>query len=187
MGIAEIDQIQGIHSSKPAQTSKLSFYFWLSTAMTGLYLLGQPGGLGETPGWMWLGRHTPNWGYETHRYWKTWGSAMLVLAVGRLPSWRRFLDSFPIQYLGKISYAFYLVHGPAMHAGTFHLQKLAYAITGVEGNRINYGFLLGHFMATPVILWIADMFWRGIDTPSVNFAKWLEGKLIQKHEEKADA
>lgn len=74
-----------------------------------------------------------------------------------------------------------------MHAGRFHLQKLAYAITGVEGNRINYGFLLGYFMATPVIIWIADMFWRGVDTPSVKFAKRLEGKLTQKHEEKAVA
>jgi peptidoglycan/LPS O-acetylase OafA/YrhL len=187
MGIAEIDQIQGIHSGKPTQISKLHFWFWLATAMAGLYLIGQPGGIHETPGWVWLSRHTPNWGGEGHRYWKTWGCAMLVLAVGRLPSWRRFFDSFTIQYLGKISYSLYLVHGPAMHAGTFHLQKLAYTITGVEGNRINYGFVLGHLMATPVIIWLADMFWRGVDNPSVKFAKWMEEKLLQKHEQKAVA
>lgn len=187
MGIAEIDQIQGVHLPKTdkLQTtllSKLSFYIWTFVGIAGLYLIGQPAGPLQTPGWVWLAQHMPDWGADQHRYWKTWGSAMLVLAVGRLPGWQRVLHSGPIQYLGKISYSLYLMHGPGMHAFTFHLEKFAYSITGIQGNNHNIGFALGLCMSTPFIIWFADIFWRAVDINTVKFAKWFESKVIVKQD-----
>lgn len=106
---------------------------------------------------------------------------MFVAAVGRLTLWQRFFESSLIQYLGKISYALYLVHGCYIHTGGYLIEKFIYDnVTGLEGNQYNIGFTISGCIALPIVIWWADVFWRGVDAPSVKFAKWIETQVKAK-------
>lgn len=80
----------------------------------GYYLLclGSDGQL--PPGYQFLSSLQPfRWRDKwdiSHWCWKSIGSAMLVYAIGEFPSLQRPLTARPIQYLGKISFALYLLH-----------------------------------------------------------------------------
>ncbi|KHN96956.1 Acyltransferase 3 [Metarhizium album ARSEF 1941] len=193
MLLAEMDHIRGAHITSPVlpQIEKqprksrgwIKSIIWTSVSVLSLYLLSQPDDGGEmAPGWVYLTSLIPEWwSEEKYRYWQSAGAVVFVLAVGHSPAWQRFFNSPVVQYFGKISYALYLMHGPAMHAVGYHWERMAYAITGVEGYWYNAGFFLGAAFAVPTVIWWADVFWRAVDIPTVKFAKWFENKCITKN------
>lgn len=182
MGIAEFDHIQGLHLPNVRRDpSGRARYLWISLSVIGLYFLSQPSSLDITPGWRWLGRLIPDWMADKDSWYKIWGAAIFVLSVGRLPGWQKFFNSFPVQYLGKISYALYLMHGPSIHLIGYHFEKWALDISGVK-EYYNYGYALAACFTIPFTIWWADVFWRAVDIPTVKFAKWLETQLVAKHD-----
>lgn len=193
MALVEWDYIRGAHISGPAlpfeekeskttsSTVSVKLIFWNLVGILGLYLLSSPdhGGL-KTPGWVYLWSLIPEWwAAEQYRYWQATGSVVFVLAVGHLTWWQRVFNSPVAQYFGKISYSLYLMHGPMNKVIGYHWQKLAWDITGVEGNAYTVGFILGAFFCIPSVIWSADIFWRAVDIPTVKFARWFESKLIK--------
>ncbi|KAF5697467.1 acyltransferase [Fusarium mundagurra] len=192
MVLAEIDLVRGAHVSPPAlpieektQSNHRRWYqsaFWAIFSIASLYLMSQPDEGGDrTPGWIYLTSLIPKWwAAEKYRYWQCTGAVMFVLAVSRSSNWQRVFNSAFVQYLGKISYALYLMHGPAIHAVGYHFERWSYSVTGTEGHRFTAGFVLSSFFVIPTIFWWADIFWRAIDIPTVKFAKWWENKLIVK-------
>jgi peptidoglycan/LPS O-acetylase OafA/YrhL len=80
----------------------------------GYYLLclGNDGHL--PPGYQFLSAlHPARWGDKWDIYqwcWKSIGSAMLVYAISEFQCLQRPLNTRPVQYLGKISFALYLLH-----------------------------------------------------------------------------
>ncbi|KJZ79647.1 hypothetical protein HIM_01116 [Hirsutella minnesotensis 3608] len=191
--LAEWDIMRGAHVSPPAlpqdeksaQGASRSLWkraFWILTSILGVYLLCQPDDGGETtPGWRTLTAMIPEWWTEEHyRYWQSIGAVVFVAAVGHSRGWQRFFSLPVMQYLGKISYALYLMHGPAMHTVGYHFEKMAYSITGVEGDWYTIGFALHACFCVPIVIWWADVFWRAVDIPSVKFAKWVESKCTDK-------
>ncbi|KAG6039691.1 hypothetical protein E4U41_002262 [Claviceps citrina] len=192
MLLAEMDHIRGAHVSPPAlpQSEKqrheahgiFKGVFWASVSILGLYLMSQPDDGGkEAPGWVYLTSLIPKWwGAQEYRYWQSIGAVVFLLAVGHCRTWQRFFNTAVVQYFGKISYALYLMHGPAMHTVGYHWEKMAYGLTGVEGYWYNAGFVLGALFCIPTVIWWADVFWRAVDIPTVKFAKWFESKCISK-------
>lgn len=191
MVLAELDHIRGAHVTSPALPveekqapvygRRIKSFFWTALSIVGLYLLSYPDGRGEeTPGWIWLTAQIPEWwGEEKFRIWQSVGAVLFVLAVGHSPTWQRFFNTAVVQYFGKISYAFYLMHGPVMHCVGYHWEKWAYGITGVEGYWYNAGFILGACFCVPSVIWWADVFWRLVDIPVVKFSRWYENKCIK--------
>ena len=189
MLLAELDHIRGAHIPAPAlpQTEKtpsrsctrFKGVFWALASILALYFLCQPDDGGEkTPGWVYLTSLIPKWWTEEiYRYWQSIGAVLFVLAVGYSPRWQWFFNTAVVQYFGKISYALYLMHGPAMHTVGYHFEMMAYRITGVEGYNYNAGFILGALFVIPTVIWWADVFWRAVDVPTVKFAKWFENKV----------
>ncbi|PSR76855.1 acyltransferase 3, partial [Coniella lustricola] len=156
----------------------LSRLYWASLALGSLYLLSQPDVNSEnTPGWIYLSSLIPDWISDKYRYWQCNGAILFVFCTARVPRMQRVFNSPPVQYLGKISYAVYLMHGPVMHTVGYSIQRWAWEVSGVDG-RAQYkrGFVLGAVFAVPVVVWAADVFWRAVDAPVVRFAKWLEGR-----------
>lgn len=126
-------------------------------------------------------------------FWRDAGAALLVLSItlsppGFLP---RLFNNALARYLGNISFALYLIHGP------YAVQLVGYNVIppiqdfvrrlvggenggwGLEGSEGVFswclGFLIGAaFVVVPIAIWIADLVWRGIDLQSVRFAKWLD-------------
>lgn len=194
MILAELDLIRDAHAPPPPslpldsktpgvpRSRPLRSLFWNLMSVVALYLLCQPDGRGEeTPGWMWLTAQIPEWwDDEPYRYWQSVGAILMVASAARSSAWQALFNTCVVQYLGKISYAIYLMHGPAMHAIGYHWEKWAYSVTGTEGYNYNAGFLLGACFCVPTVIICADVFWRAVDIPTVKFAKWFEGRLVQR-------
>ncbi|KAK0741115.1 hypothetical protein B0T18DRAFT_419483 [Schizothecium vesticola] len=142
-----------------------------------MYLMSQPDEGGEdTAGWVVLSGWIPEgWGENKHRYWQSVGAWLFVLAVGRSEAWKRgVFNTAPVQYLGRISYALYLMHGPVMHTLGYAIERAVWGWTGTEGWAYDAGFVLSAMMVVPLVLWVSDVWWRAVDKPVVRFAKWVE-------------
>lgn len=174
----------GLSTQQPPKASMLSRAAWALLATISLYLLSQPDANSEnTPGWRTLSALIPAWVDDKYRYWQCVGAALFVFCVARMPTLQRVFNSSPIQYLGKISYAIYLMHGPVMHTIGYALERWSWGLTGTEtAARYRMGFALASVGVIPCVVWAADVFWRAVDAPVVRLAKWLEGKCVVKEE-----
>ncbi|KAJ5622323.1 hypothetical protein N7528_005555 [Penicillium herquei] len=155
---------------------------WIGVFILGLYFGSCPNiGFKWTPGYRWIWDITP-WTYgEPHRFPQTIGAALIVFSINHSPDIQKLFTNPLSQYLGKISYAFYIVHGPILHSLGYSIMPNIWEITGKETNfQYCLGFLIGWLICLPVSIWAGDLFWRTVDIPSVKFARWLEDQLIAK-------
>lgn len=164
----------------PLRPSKRKF--WISIFIAGLYFGSCPNiGFKWTPFYMWLWDITP-WTYpEQHRFPQTIGAVLIVLSINRSPEIQR-LFTHPVSlYLGKISFAFYIVHGPILHSLGYSLMPNVWNVVGKESDfQYFLGFLIGWSICLPLAVWLGDIYWRAVDIPSVKFARWFEDKVISK-------
>ncbi|KAH6997907.1 putative acyltransferase [Ilyonectria sp. MPI-CAGE-AT-0026] len=188
--LVEWDHIRGAHitpsflGEKEAAPSRstLKTIFWHLVSALGLFLLSQPEEEGETtPGWAYLTSLIPEWWeVEQQRYWQSAGAVCFLFGVGHSPWWQQVFTSRIAQYLGKISYSIYLVHGPVHLLICMPWQKFVWDLTGVEGNAFHVGYALGVLFSIPMFIVIADIFWRAVDIPTVKFATNYEAKVSIK-------
>ena len=98
------------------------------------------------------------------------------------------LNSRIAQYLGKISFALYLTHGLVIRSlgyvviGRLRAYSGAYVRERTSLGEFIFIWVCGYVVVLPVCLWAADLFWRSIDTPSVELARWLELQLRRQDE-----
>ncbi|KAJ5175167.1 uncharacterized protein N7482_001044 [Penicillium canariense] len=155
---------------------------WIAIFVLGLYIGSVPNlGFKWTPGYMWLWNLTP-WTYpEPHRFPQTIGAVLIVFSINHSPDLQKFFTHSLSQYLGKISFAFYIVHGPILHSLGYSIMPSIWAVTGKETNfQYCFGFLIGWSICLPVSIWAGDVFWRAVDIPSVQFSRWIESRVIAK-------
>jgi peptidoglycan/LPS O-acetylase OafA/YrhL len=116
-------------------------------------------------------------------FWMSIGAMMLVFAAGRIHIVRRVLEWRFSQYIGKTSFALYLVHGTVIKSlGHFVVIQTWRHITGYHGWGYAMGIVLPLLLAVgPVTIIASDWFWRGIDKPSVKFGKWLENLVRDRN------
>jgi hypothetical protein len=132
----------------------------------------------ETPGYMSFCGITQN--KEKWRYIALPGSFMIIFAILYLPVLQRPLATSVTRYLGRVSYALYLVHELVDMLIGKGIRNAAWALVGSTGLMHHIGFLLGLAFYVLLCLWLADMFMRAVDIPSTNLARWLEEKCIDK-------
>jgi len=154
---------------------------WLLTFLAGLYLLSYPIIFAEfTPFYSWM-----SWAKvqglresDQFRIWHCIGAVLLVMAISNSQPLKDFFSNRFARYLGRISYALYMVHGPINRALGY---SLVYQLWFIVGNRTqtqyNTAVLLGFVVVFVAVLYGADLFCRTIDEPIVRFAKWLEDSL----------
>ena len=161
-----------------------------------LYLGGVPSEtsdinqLAKNRGWYYLSFLKPQAVFNYKWFYLFWASTFLVSAVPRIFWLKRFFETRMCQYLGRISYALYLIHGPILWSIGSRLylavgwprgdiqehvpewfNKLALPKTGPDG--LELAFLVPHLVLLPLTLLLADMGTRAFDGPSVKFASWL--------------
>ncbi|KAI3318002.1 acyltransferase family-domain-containing protein [Xylariaceae sp. AK1471] len=153
--------------------------FWTLVSIPALYLLSSPdAGPYDVPGYIVLSTLIPSWFSEKYRFWQAVGACLFVFCTARSRGWQRVFERAPVQYLGRVSYAMYLCHGPVTHVVGFVVQRWAWRITGTESEHAyTMGGVLAAFVNIPLLIWVADVFWRAVDVPTVRFAKWLEARL----------
>ncbi|KAL2814313.1 acyltransferase family-domain-containing protein [Aspergillus granulosus] len=169
--------------SRPPKTFRLlSPKRWIALFILGLYLGSTPNtGYKFTPFFMWTWHITPKTYPEPHRFPQTLGAIMIVYSINHSKDIQKLFVNPVSQYLGKISFAFYIVHGPILHSLGYSLMPNIWRITGKETNfQYCLGFFIGWAICLPISLWAGDLFWRLVDIPSVSLARWIEGKVLAK-------
>ncbi|KAJ5664702.1 hypothetical protein N7462_011515 [Penicillium macrosclerotiorum] len=160
------------------------------TFVAGFYLLclGNDGHL--PPGYQFLSIFQPsrwknNWDIY-HWCWKSIGSAMLVYGIGEFPILQRPLDTRLAQYLGKISFALYLLHETIYELCRNPLRDLIYSIfSGVEyttsGEALSADTLAFHaawwitgLLLGALTVGAAHYYTIYVDNPCVAFAKRVD-------------
>jgi peptidoglycan/LPS O-acetylase OafA/YrhL len=70
--------------------------------------------LSKSPGWRWLSYFKPQAVYDAKWFYLFWSAFLAVASIPRLPWLKQFFENRFCQYLARISFALYLVHGPVM-------------------------------------------------------------------------
>lgn len=85
------------------------------------------------------------------------------------------------QYLGRISFAVYILHGPILQSLGLLAMSTArkYIGKGTLGEEC-LGFLLAAVLVLPTVFWSADVFWRLVDVPCKRFSSWIEEKFMSE-------
>ena len=117
-----------------------------------------------------------------HRFWHAAGALLLIEALMNSPSAQWLFTRPPILYLGRISYALYLVHGNVRRIVLYPAMPYIWNITGGKetSGQLVYGMFLGLLLTWPFTIWLSDIFYRAVDMPSVRFARWLESKVVRR-------
>ncbi|PYI06048.1 hypothetical protein BO78DRAFT_292293, partial [Aspergillus sclerotiicarbonarius CBS 121057] len=136
----------------------------------------------QTPGFRTLSLLVPSSDPAPFRFLPNLGGIILISLITHTapsnPVVSTVLNGFIPQYLGRISYSLYIVHGPLTHMIGYHLFKALWTVTGVEQVwRYVVGFLAAYVVLVTIIICIADMFWRGIDKTFVQVARKFENLI----------
>jgi peptidoglycan/LPS O-acetylase OafA/YrhL len=187
MILAELDIISGIFTETPlldekdSSSSHRSFgWIWAGTMVVGLFLNSCPSTQPQNaPGYMYLATFVGEiYNWQPGRPMQVIGGCLIVWSFMHLPRVQRIFTTAVPQYLGQISYAFYIVHGPILHGFGYNFVLKCWSLTGKETNlEFGLGLVLAVLVILPLAIWAADLFWRAIDTPCVELAKWTEKKF----------
>ena len=114
-------------TSSPSRSSRrLSETFYWAVFFVSLFLLSFPDAAGHaTPGYITLNKWIPASFSEKHRFWPTVGASLIVWSTCNLRFLRdRVFCWAPIQYLGRISFPLYVMHGPIIHTLGYMVSDL---------------------------------------------------------------
>ena len=115
------------------------------------------------------GHEGPNFQADRRLVWHTLGAVFLVAGVVSVPAVSRVLATRLPVYLGKISFAVYLLHFPLIMSVSYRVAQLSqwlgasYLVSAIAA--------LVALMVT--LLASAELFYRFVDAPSARLANWL--------------
>jgi peptidoglycan/LPS O-acetylase OafA/YrhL len=187
---------------RPFQT--FGFYMLF---VAGVYLAGVPSIdfqvdvqlLKDSPGWNWLAHLKPALVSEAdYKWFYLFFAAFFIMAsIPRIPWLKRFFETRFNQYLGRISFSLYLVHGPILWtlADRLYLAVGWPRTVNIEGVRdwigiwplpkfgplgLEVAFLVPQLVILPITLWLAEVVTKLFDRPSMKFARWAYGMVLKQ-------
>jgi peptidoglycan/LPS O-acetylase OafA/YrhL len=105
----------------------------------------------------------------------TIGSVLLVYVVSRSPFLQDMFTTSVARYLGKTSFALYCVHQAMIDWFGYRSMLFFWSFTGHDTVfRFESGLVLAWIFQTIATIWVADIFWRFVDVPTISITKWLE-------------
>jgi peptidoglycan/LPS O-acetylase OafA/YrhL len=143
-----------------------------------LYLLSSPNfSIESTPGYAWLTHIIPSSYTDPKRFPHTLGALLITFCTTRSTALQRVFNSPFAQYLGKTSYALYIVHGPLIHIVGYSVTPNVWRyITGMETAwQWWLGLGIGSAILGTCVAVITDWFWRVVDVWSVSMCRRVEG------------
>jgi peptidoglycan/LPS O-acetylase OafA/YrhL len=211
--LSKRDKVPGLLAAAYNKMGRFKQLFWYWLFLSGIYLSGVPAfgmdfnNLRNSPGWYYLSflrtpgqeignEEDPKWFYLFI------ASSFIVASVPNIRPLKRFFETRFCQYLGHISYALYLVHGPVLWTLS---DRIYYAVgwtrdfknDGLHGWEnlfplskegplgLEPSFLLPHLIILPVTLWLAEIATKLFDEPAVRFANWFYRRSLSEQFEGA--
>ncbi|KAG0651561.1 hypothetical protein D0Z07_1859 [Hyphodiscus hymeniophilus] len=156
---------------------------WLATFIVALFVLSMPlmdfGG-GTSPGFMTLATLVPQ-NYRRQffvdQFWIHLAAMLLVFSVDNAKFLQSIFTTRFAQWLGKISFALYILHGHFLYTIGWNLSAKTLEWTGREpGFQYTFGVLLTLMVMYPLLFWTAHMVAKHVDARSVTLARWLYTK-----------
>ncbi|KAF2276503.1 uncharacterized protein EI97DRAFT_42014 [Westerdykella ornata] len=164
------------------QQSSRTKVLWAAVYILGLHLLSIPAGRYEyTPGYRSLVRFAAHFVKNTEVSIQRIGAAVFLFALCGSDYLRRVFETRLAIYAGKISFPLYIVHGPLTHILGIRLVPFFWSIVG-DATLFQYevGVILAFLVLAVLVVWVADIVMRTIDTPSVRFGRTLRSWCVGK-------
>ncbi|KAJ0144430.1 hypothetical protein CTA2_1160 [Colletotrichum tanaceti] len=143
-----------------------------ATLVVALYLLSYPDAGAEwTPGFVFLSSLVPRYYIPLSgwMFYQAAGALLLLPCVLHSPTLRGALEGRAAQHLGRVSFSFYLLHGPVLHSLGFWIMPRLFDRLGH-----NAGFLVGWAFLLAVSLYLSDWWCRKVDVWSVTVGRRVE-------------
>ena len=160
-------------------------FFWWGMLVLTLYICGWPvNNAHEVPLFRWLQQRSPD-NPCPDTFWFIPVAFLIVGACHQLAPLQKILTTPFVQYWASISYALYLMHGPVMHAVDFTMGPIFRLVGGKDAAGFwgyHFQWLAGLVLTGIPIVWASDLFWRFVDQPCVDFARWLDQKFTDKQD-----
>lgn len=174
-----------VPSSTKHAIGKVWRIFWWCMLTVALYVCGWPtGNADKIPLFHWLQQRSPDIPCPD-TFWFIPAAVVIVCACHQLAPLQKILTTPFVQYWASISYALYLMHGPVMHAVDFTMKPV-FAMNGGKDAAGFWGYhfqwFVGLFLVGIPIVWASDLFWRFVDQPCVDFARWMERKCVDRQD-----
>lgn len=182
----------------------MSIFFFIF----GMYLAGVPSftndvtTLTKTKGWVWLSYLKPQAVFDYKWFYLFWASVMMVSSIPNLPLLKKFFESRFCQYLGRISYALYLVHGPILSSigdrvyftfgwvpnemdpsMEYWMDWFSVSKKGLMGLELD--FLLPHLVLVPITFGMANIVTKYVDDYAVSWSARLYTYFVSDEAEVA--
>lgn len=169
----------------PDVVSKL---FWILLFILGIFMISSPQEIQLTPNY--LPTLLSSWGIsDFDNSLLMVGSIFTVWSVASCPSLAPIFNNPFVCYLGKISYALYLVHGTVIKSLGYRILPWTFRMAtfapsdleldlewwqGVPDHQKVVAHIIGWCFVGTTCFWLSDLFWRFVDIPSVAFARSVE-------------
>lgn len=189
------------------ENKALHYIVHIGLLLFALYIEGWPNfDAAKTPIIRWLYTHTPPSfppvdNLTPQKFWFAVQAILMVWTCGELHFVRRFLEGPIPQYFGHLSFSVYIVHGTVLEmlqhriAGTIYQPPMAApglpgyrpevlpggvkALVGVHtATQRTVAWALGLAIIMPIVVWVADVFWRLVDIPMIKLARTIEMKVV---------
>ncbi|KZZ88778.1 Acyltransferase 3 [Moelleriella libera RCEF 2490] len=137
-----------------------------------LHFLSYPDvGAEFTPGFVFLSSFVPRYYLPLSgwMFYQSMGALLLLPCIIRSSFISRLLGSSVAQYLGRISFSLYLVHGPLLHSLGFWIMPRLFEHFGKA-----LGYLIGWVILFSITIYLAHWWHRRIDVWSTGIGKRLE-------------
>ncbi|KAH0835272.1 hypothetical protein AYO21_10697 [Fonsecaea monophora] len=205
MFLCDLDQLAE-HGKLPGWMSRLGKFkqqLFYGMFVLGVVLGGCPSHhwdiqvLRDSPVWSWFTWLVPQAVFDYKWFFLFWASTFTVASVPRISWLKQFFENRFCQYLGRISFAFYLVHGPVLwimgerlYAATGWVKE--WQLTQIPNwvNRcplpsfgplgLEFSFIVPHLVLLPLTCWLAEIATVLFDEPSIKFSQWMYRKATEE-------
>jgi peptidoglycan/LPS O-acetylase OafA/YrhL len=157
----------------------------------GLFLLSAPlHDCSVDPFYNWVKSPISSPAYDEAAHVRSLGAALVVWSVLHHEGTRNLLTNKWLLHVGKLSFSFYLVHGPLIRCIYHSALPYIYAWTG-DGTYDGQGtlgtlvaWLIGVVLCFPPALLLALVFHRYVETPSIRLSRDMGSVLSMRRKEK---
>lgn len=162
-----------------AKKQSLIQAFWIANVVFALFVASWTNRhVQESWGLRFLDAHTPA-PYQGQKIWFCFGAFQIVIACTQVKLLQDMFMGPTAQYLGHISYALYLTHNLCLATLEPRIMPTLgkyFSKATFLGRHMNW--MMGLVLYLPIIISVADLFWRFVDKPTVKLSRWVEEKCI---------